>query len=125
MGMTEKQGGTDVRANTTAARPAAAAGPGQEYLLVGHKWFLSAPMCDGFLMLAQAAASLSCFFVPRFLPDGTVNALSLQRMQEQLGNRANHSADVGLQDAHGWLIREQGAAPPALISRVTLTRHTL
>src|SRR3546814_10348387 len=101
MGMTEKQGGTDVRANTTAARPAASAGPGQEYLLVGHKWFLSAPMCDGFLMLAQAAGGLSCFFVPRFLPDGTVNALRLQRLKEKLGNRANASSEVELQDAHG------------------------
>src|SRR3546814_15115374 len=88
MGMTEKQGGTDVRANTTRAEPAGAAGPGEAYILVGHKWFLSAPMCDGFLMLAQAKGGLSCFLVPRFLPDGTVNPLRLQRLKEKLGNRS-------------------------------------
>src|SRR3546814_495703 len=122
MGMTEKQGGTDVRANTTAARPAAAAGPGQEYLLVGHKWFLSAPMCDGFLMLAQATEGLSCFVVPRFLPDGTVNALCLQRLKEKLGNRSNASSEVELRDAHGWLIGEEGRGIAAIIEMVTLTR---
>src|SRR3546814_4716423 len=81
--MTEKQGGTDVRANTTRAEPAGAAGPGEAYILVGHKWFLSAPMCDGFLMLAQAKGGLSCFLVPRFLPDGTVNPLRLQRLRSE------------------------------------------
>src|SRR3546814_13718504 len=90
--MTEKQGGTDVRANTTRAEPAGAAGPGEAYILVGHKWFLSAPMCDGFLMLAQAKGGLSCFLVPRFLPDGTVNPLRLQRLKEKLGNRSNASS---------------------------------
>src|SRR3546814_18505079 len=97
MGMTEKQGGTDVRANTTAARPAAAAGPGQEYLLVGHQWFLSPPMCACFLLLPPAAAVHSCFFVPPFLPDGTVHALSLQRLTAQLGTRAHASAHAQLQ----------------------------
>jgi putative acyl-CoA dehydrogenase len=122
MGMTEKQGGTDVRANTTTARPAAAAGPGREYILVGHKWFLSAPMCDGFLMLAQAKGGLSCFFVPRFLPDGGVNPLRLQRLKDKLGNRSNASSEVELQGAHGWLIGEEGRGIATIIEMVTLTR---
>ena len=122
MGMTEKQGGTDVRANTTTARPAGAAGPGQEYILVGHKWFLSAPMCDGFLMLAQAPGGLSCFLVPRFLPDGSVNPLRLQRLKEKLGNRSNASSEVELQDVHGWLIGEEGRGIANIIEMVTLTR---
>ena len=96
MGMTEKQGGTDVRANATTARPIGAAGPGEAYILVGHKWFLSAPMCDGFLMLAQAAGGLSCFLVPRFLPDGSVNPLRLQRLKDKLGNRSNASSEAEL-----------------------------
>ena len=122
MGMTEKQGGTDVRANTTTARPAGAGGPGQAYILVGHKWFLSAPMCDGFLMLAQAPDGLSCFFVPRFLPDGSVNPLRLQRLKEKLGNRANASSEVELQGAHGWLVGEEGRGIATIIEMVTLTR---
>jgi len=122
MGMTEKQGGTDVRANTTTARPAGAGGPGQEYILVGHKWFLSAPMCDGFLMLAQAPGGLSCFFVPRFLPDGSVNPLRLQRLKDKLGNRANASSEVELQGAHGWLVGEEGRGIATIIEMVTLTR---
>src|SRR3546814_6458271 len=79
-------------------------------------------MCDGFLMLAQAAEGLSCFFVPRFLPDGNVNALCLQRLKEKLGNRANASSEVELQDAHGWLIGEEGRGIAAIIEMVTLTR---
>src|SRR3546814_2872688 len=100
MCMAEKLGGTDVRANTTRAEPAGAAGPGEAYILVGHRWFLSAPMCDGFLMLAQAKGGLSCFLVPRFLPDGTVNPLRLQRLKEKLGNRSNASSEVELEGAH-------------------------
>jgi len=122
MGMTEKQGGTDVRANTTTARPAGTAGPGQEYILVGHKWFLSAPMCDAFLMLAQAEGGLSCFFVPRFLPDGRVNPLRLQRLKDKLGNRSNASSEVELQDVHGWLVGEEGRGIATIIEMVTLTR---
>jgi putative acyl-CoA dehydrogenase len=122
MGMTEKQGGTDVRANATTAQPAGNAGPGQEYILVGHKWFLSAPMCDGFLMLAQAAGGLSCFLVPRFLPDGTVNPLRLQRLKEKLGNRSNASSEVELPGAQGWLIGEEGRGIATIIEMVTLTR---
>jgi putative acyl-CoA dehydrogenase len=111
-----------VRANTTTARPAAAAGPGREYILVGHKWFLSAPMCDGFLMLAQAKGGISCFFVPRFLPDGDVNPLRLQRLKDKLGNRSNASSEVELQGAHGWLIGEEGRGIATIIEMVTLTR---
>jgi putative acyl-CoA dehydrogenase len=122
MGMTEKQGGTDVRANTTRAAPAATAGPGREYILSGHKWFLSAPMCDAFLVLAQAPGGLSCLLVPRFLPDATVNALRLQRLKDKLGNRSNASCEVEFQGAHGWLIGEEGRGVPAIIEMVTFTR---
>ncbi|HMA15626.1 MAG TPA: acyl-CoA dehydrogenase family protein, partial [Kiloniellaceae bacterium] len=122
MGMTEKQGGTDVRANTTTAQPAGAGGPGQEYILVGHKWFLSAPMCDAFLMLAQAPGGLSCFFVPRFLPDGSVNPLRLQRLKEKLGNRSNASSEVELQGVQAWLVGEEGRGIATIIEMVTLTR---
>ena len=101
MGMTEKQGGTDVRAATTVAEPIAGAGPGREYLLTGHKWFLSAPMSDAFLVLAQAQGGLTCFLVPRFLPDGSVNALHLQRLKDKLGNRSNASSEVEFQGAWG------------------------
>ena len=86
MGMTEKQGGTDVRTNTTT-RDAA----GDGYAITGHKWFMSAPMCDAFLVLAQAAGGLTCFLMPRFRPDGSVNALRFQRLKDKLGNRSNAS----------------------------------
>jgi putative acyl-CoA dehydrogenase len=122
MGMTEKQGGTDVRANTTRAVAAGPVGPGQAYVLTGHKWFLSAPMCDAFLVLAQAQKGLSCFLVPRFLPDGTVNALRLQRLKDKLGNRSNASSEVEFAGAHGWLIGEEGRGVPAIIEMVTFTR---
>jgi putative acyl-CoA dehydrogenase len=108
MGMTEKQGGTDVRANTTSAMPAGSGGPGAEYVLTGHKWFMSAPMCDAFLVLAQAPGGLSCFLLPRFLPDGSANALRLQRLKDKLGNRSNASSEVEFQAAHGWLVGEEG-----------------
>nr|PZN84550.1 MAG: isovaleryl-CoA dehydrogenase [Pseudomonadota bacterium] len=122
MGMTEKQGGTDVRANTTLAEPVANGGPGGEYILSGHKWFFSAPMCDAFMVLAQAPGGLSCFLVPRHLPDGTVNALHLQRLKDKLGNRSNASAEVEFHDALGWLIGEEGRGVPAIIEMVTYTR---
>jgi len=122
MGMTEKQGGTDVRANTTAARPVANGGPGAEYLVTGHKWFMSAPMCDGFLVLAQAPGGLSCFLMPRIRPDGSVNALALQRLKDKLGNRSNASSEVEFQAAHAWLIGEEGRGVPAIIEMVTCTR---
>jgi putative acyl-CoA dehydrogenase len=122
MGMTEKQGGTDVRSNTTHAAPVGVAGPGQEYVLVGHKWFMSAPMCDAFLVLAQAHKGLSCFLVPRFLPDGRVNNLRFQRLKEKLGNRSNASSEVELAAAHGWLVGEEGRGVPVIIEMVTHTR---
>src|SRR5438309_9947302 len=93
MAMTEKQGGSDVRANTTAAVPAGEGGPGGEYRLTGHKWFCSAPMSDAFLVLAQAERGLSCFLLPRFLPDGTRNRFHIQRLKDKLGNRSNASRD--------------------------------
>ena len=89
MGMTEKQGGTDVRANTTRAEP-----DGEGYRITGHKWFMSAPMSDAFLVLAQAPGGLTCFFMPRFTPEGAVNALRFQRLKDKLGNRSNASSEV-------------------------------
>ena len=106
MAMTEKQGGSDVRANTTTAFQR---GPGL-WLLTGHKWFCSAPMSDAFLVLAQAPAGLSCFLVPRVLPDGARNGFHLQRLKDKLGNRANASAEVELDGATGWLVGEAGRA---------------
>jgi putative acyl-CoA dehydrogenase len=122
MGMTEKQGGTDVRANSTTAVPAGAGGPGGEYIVTGHKWFMSAPMCDAFLVLAQAPKGLSCFLMPRFLPDGSVNALHFQRLKDKLGNRSNASSEVEFRGAHAWLIGEEGRGIPAIIEMVTGTR---
>jgi putative acyl-CoA dehydrogenase len=123
MGMTEKQGGTDVRANTTRAEPAAGGGgPGAEYIVTGHKWFMSAPMCDAFLVLAQAAKGLSCFLMPRFLPDGSVNAIHFQRLKDKLGNRSNASSEAEFHGANGWLIGEEGRGVPSIIEMVTGTR---
>src|SRR5690606_6187227 len=112
----------DVRANTTRAEAVANGGPGGEYILTGHKWFLSAPMCDAFLVLAQARGGLSCFLVPRHLPDGSVNALRLQRLEDKPGNRSNASAEVEFHAAHGWLIGEEGRGVPSIIEMVTYTR---
>ena len=122
MGMTEKQGGTDVRANSTRAEPAGTGGPGAEYIVTGHKWFMSAPMCDAFLVLAQAPKGLSCLLLPRFLPDGSVNALRLQRLKEKLGNRSNASSEVEFHGARAWLIGEEGRGVPGIIEMVTGTR---
>jgi putative acyl-CoA dehydrogenase len=122
MGMTEKQGGTDVRANATTAEPVGNGGPGAEYLITGHKWFMSAPMCDAFLVLAQAPGGLSCFLMPRFLPDGSVNALAFQRLKDKLGNRSNASSEVEFQGAHAWMIGEEGRGVPTIIEMVTCTR---
>lgn len=122
MGMTEKQGGTDVRANTTRAVPAGAGGPGAEYIVTGHKWFMSAPMCDAFLILAQAPGGLSCLLLPRFLPDGSLNALRLQRLKDKLGNRSNASSEVEFHAAHAWLIGEEGRGVSNIIEMVTGTR---
>ncbi len=117
MGMTEKQGGTDVRANTSWARP-----EGDGYLITGHKWFMSAPMCDGFLVLAQAKAGLTCFFMPRFRPDGSVNALHFQRLKDKLGNRSNASAEVEFSDAFAFRVGEEGKGISTILQMVQLTR---
>ena len=122
MGMTEKQGGTDVRANTTRAEPQGVRGGGQLYSITGHKWFMSAPMCDAFLVLAQAAGGLSCFLMPRVLPDGTVNAIHLQRLKDKLGNKSNASSEVEFANATAFLIGEEGRGVPAIIEMVTATR---
>jgi putative acyl-CoA dehydrogenase len=122
MGMTEKQGGSDVRSNSTQATPVSAAGPGELYSLVGHKWFLSAPMCDVFLILAQTAAGPSCFLVPRFLPDGSKNALNVIRLKDKMANRSNASSEVELRGAQGWLIGNEGRGVPTIIEMVGLTR---
>jgi putative acyl-CoA dehydrogenase len=118
MGMTEKQGGTDVRANTTRAERA---GNGF-YRLSGHKWFMSAPMSDAFLVLAQVAEGLSCFLVPRILGDGTGNGFRFQRLKEKLGNRSNASSEVEFVNAIGEMIGEPGAGVKTIMDMVTLTR---
>jgi putative acyl-CoA dehydrogenase len=122
MGMTEKQGGSDVRANTTRAVPAAQPGPGNEYLLTGHKWFCSAPMCDAFLVLAQADAGLSCFFVPRALADGSRNPFAIQRLKQKLGNRSNASSEIELDGTHAWLVGEEGRGVQTIVEMVNHTR---
>jgi putative acyl-CoA dehydrogenase len=122
MGMTEKQGGSDLRANASRAEPDGAGGPGQAYRLVGHKWFFSAPMCDAFLVLAQAPKGLSCFLLPRWAPDGEPNALRLMRLKDKLGNRANASSEVEFHDALAFLVGEEGRGIPTIIEMATYTR---
>jgi putative acyl-CoA dehydrogenase len=121
MAMTEKQGGSDVRANSTRAEPLGGNGGG-EYLVTGHKWFCSAPMSDAFLVLAQAPAGLSCLLVPRVLPDGGQNRLHLQRLKDKLGNRSNASAELELDGAVGLLVGEEGRGVQAIIEMVNHTR---
>jgi putative acyl-CoA dehydrogenase len=122
MGMTEKQGGTDVRANTTVARPVNGGGPGGEYELTGHKWFMSAPQCDAFLVLAQADGGISCFLFPRWTPDGTRNRFRLQRLKDKLGNRSNASSEIEFDSASAWLVGEEGAGVRTIIEMVNHTR---
>ncbi|ABR89320.1 acyl-CoA dehydrogenase [Janthinobacterium sp. Marseille] len=122
MGMTEKQGGSDVRSNTTVARPLESAGRGQPYALTGHKWFFSAPMCDAHLVLARTEAGLSCFFVPRWRPDGSKNAILIQRLKDKLGNRSNSSSEVEFQDAYGVMVGEDGRGIPTIIEMANHTR---
>ena len=122
MGMTEKQGGSDVRANTTRAEPAGQDNWGERYTLTGHKWFFSAPMCDAFLVLAQTASGLSCFFLPRVLPDGSLNALRIQRLKDKLGNKANASSEVEFHGAQAWLVGEEGRGIPQILEMGTMTR---
>src|SRR6202008_4792061 len=118
MSMTEKQGGSDVRAGTTQA----ARNADGSYCLTGHKWFTSAPMCDIFLVLAQAPRGLSCFMLPRVLPDGTRNRMFLQRLKDKLGNHANASSEVEYDGAIAWLVGEEGRGVPTIIEMVNLTR---
>jgi putative acyl-CoA dehydrogenase len=122
MGMTEKQGGTDVRANTTLARPVSGGGPGDEYELSGHKWFMSAPQCDAFLVLAQADGGISCFLFPRWTPDGERNRFRLQRLKDKLGNRSNASSEIEFDAASAWLVGEEGAGVRTIIEMVNHTR---
>jgi putative acyl-CoA dehydrogenase len=123
MGMTEKQGGSDVRANTTRAAFDRDTPWGRAYRLTGHKWFFSAPMCDAFLVLAQADAGLSCFFVPRFGPDGAVNPIRIQRLKDKLGNHANASSEVEFGgDVTGWLVGDEGRGVPQILAMGALTR---
>src|SRR5438309_6029711 len=119
MAMTERQGGSDVRSNTTRAEPL---GTNGEHRLTGHKWFCSAPMCDAFLVLAQAPGGLSCFLLPRILPDGTRNRMFLQRLKDKLGNHANASSEVEYDGATAWLVGEEGRGVPTIIEMVNLTR---
>lgn len=122
MGMTEKQGGSDVRANQTRAVPATRSGAGNEYLLTGHKWFCSAPMSDAFIVLAQASTGLSTFLVPRVLPDGTQNPFAIVRLKNKLGNRSNASAEVEFDATHGWLIGDEGEGLQRIVEMVNYTR---
>jgi putative acyl-CoA dehydrogenase len=118
MGMTEKQGGTDVRSNATRAIR-----DGEAYRIVGHKWFMSAPMCDAFLVLAQADEGLSCFFMPRFKPDGSVNDIQFQRLKDKLGNRSNASSEVEFTGAYALPVGEPGRGIRTIIQMVQLTRQ--
>lgn len=122
MGMTEKQGGSDVRANTTRAEPEATDAWGPRYGVTGHKWFFSAPMCDAFLVLAQTAGGLSCLFLPRVLPDGSLNGLRIQRLKDKLGNKANASSEVEFVGAKAWLVGEEGRGVPQILEMGTMTR---
>jgi putative acyl-CoA dehydrogenase len=122
MGMTEKQGGSDVRANSTVARPVNGGGPGAEYELTGHKWFMSAPQCDAFLVLAQADGGISCFLFPRWTPDGERNRFRLQRLKDKLGNRSNASSEIEFDSASAWLVGEEGAGVRTIIEMVNHTR---
>jgi putative acyl-CoA dehydrogenase len=122
MAMTEKQGGSDVRANTTVARPLNGGGAGGEYLITGHKWFCSAPMSDIFLVLAQTEDGLSCFLMPRVLPDGSRNAFHIQRLKDKLGNHSNASSEVEFHDAWARMVGQPGRGVPTIIEMVGHTR---
>ena len=131
MGMTEKQGGSDVRSNTTRATPVPAdearalfgGEAGGAWRIVGHKWFFSAPQCDAHLILAQAdEGGLSCFFVPRYLPDGSRNPIRVQRLKDKLGNRSNASSEVEFANAYGWLVGQPGRGIPTILEMASHTR---
>jgi len=120
MGMTEKQGGSDLRTNATSAEPIA--GTADEYRITGHKWFFSAPMCDAFLVLAQTREGPTCFFLPRFTPDGALNAIRIQRLKDKLGNKSNASSEVEFQGAWGRLVGAPGRGIPTIIEMANYTR---
>jgi putative acyl-CoA dehydrogenase len=122
MAMTEKQGGSDVRANTTTARPLDGGGPAGEYEITGHKWFCSAPMCDAFLVLAQTDAGVSCLLMPRWTPDGERNRFHIQRLKDKLGNRSNASSEAEFRGAWAQLLGEEGRGVPTIIEMVNYTR---
>lgn len=122
MAMTERQGGSDVRANTTFAEPLGRRGPSEEYILNGHKWFCSAPMCDAFLILAQTRLGLSCFLLPRWKPDGSRNGFHILRLKDKLGNRSNASGEVEFRDAWARLVGEEGRGVATIIEMVRHTR---
>ena len=122
MAMTEKQGGSDVRSNTTQAHPVGAGGEGQAYELVGHKFFVSAPMCDAFLVLAQAPGGLSCFLLPRWKPDGSKNPLQIIRLKRKMGNVSNASSETELRGAYAWMVGEEGRGVRTIIDMVAMTR---
>ncbi len=123
MAMTEKQGGSDVRQNTTRAYPIGQGGPGEAYELVGHKWFVSAPMCDAFLILAQAPGGLSCFLLPRWRPDGSKNPLHIQQLKRKMGNVANASSETELRGAFAWMVGDEGRGVRTIIEMVAMTRY--
>jgi len=118
MGMTEKQGGSDLRSNTTSAEPVG----GREFRIVGHKWFFSAPMSDAFLILANAPGGLSCFFLPRFTPDGKVNDVRIQRLKDKLGDRSNAGSEVEFWGARAWLVGDEGRGVPIILEMGTYCR---
>ena len=122
MAMTEKQGGSDVRANTVRAHPLVAGGPGQGYELVGHKYFVSAPMCDAFLVLAQTQSGLSCFLLPRWRPDGSKNPMQIQRLKNKMGNVANASCETELRGAYAQMIGAEGRGVATILNMVAMTR---
>lgn len=122
MGMTEKQGGSDVRSNATVAVPVRGEGRGTEYALTGHKWFFSAPMCDAHLVLARTDRGLSCFFVPRWRDDGGKNSILIQRLKDKLGNQSNASSEVEFQEALGVMVGEEGRGIPTIIEMANFTR---
>lgn len=123
MAMTEKQGGTDVRANTTIATPLSKSGRGELYSIVGHKWFCSAPMCDAFLTLAQTKTGLSCFFLPRWTEDGQKNHFRIQQLKQKLGNQSNASSEIEFDGAHAWLMGQEGQGIATILEMVTLCRY--
>lgn len=123
MAMTEKQGGSDVRSNTTRATSLGSDAEGEAYALVGHKWFVSAPMCDAFLTLAQTERGLGCFLLPRWRPDGRRNGIEIQQLKRKMGNVANASCEVELRDALAWRVGEEGRGVRTIIEMVAATRY--